>query len=284
MWATLLAVLPLALLVTWRATPPNAGLPGASPAYERARERVGGGPAERRPAAPRPAVVSRVEWGADDGLRDDPVTYTGAARAVFIHHTGHPDDYDCADAPAMLRAMYADHVLRLGWDDLGYNFVVDKCGTIYEGRAGGIDRFVLGAHTTGFNHDSVGIAALGDFSYAEAVPEPLLDAVAQIAAWKLRPGADPRGRVRLVSSNDASRVPEGTAAEVDVVAGHRDIFYTHCPGDVIYAALPEIRARTDRLRAEAAKAAEAAETEESRSDADADVDADAGPARADAAR
>jgi hypothetical protein len=263
-WAALLAVLPLALLVTWRAVPPNAGLPGASSAYERdgGRERAGGGggssggggAAERRPAAPRPAVVGRGEWGADDSLRDDPVTYTGAARAVFVHHTGHPDDYDCADAPSMLRAMYADHVLRLGWDDLGYNFVVDKCGTIYEGRAGGIDRFVLGAHTTGFNHDSVGIAALGDFGFAGAVPEPLLESVAKIAAWKLRPGADPRGRVRLVSSNDASRVPEGTAAEVDVIAGHRDIFYTHCPGDVIYAALPEIRARTDRLRVEVAAA------------------------------
>src|ERR687897_795412 len=79
--------------------------------------------AVRRPAAPRPAVVSRSVWGADDSLRTEPVTYTGAARAVFIHHTGHPDDYDCDDAPAMLRAMHADHVLRMGWDDLGYNFV-----------------------------------------------------------------------------------------------------------------------------------------------------------------
>jgi hypothetical protein len=250
-WAALVAVLPLALLVTWRAAPPNAGLPGAGTGAGAAHERAAERPrlAERRPAAPRPAVVSRAVWGADDGLRTEPVTYTGAARAVFIHHTGHPDDYDCADVPAMLRAMHADHVLRLGWDDLGYNFVVDKCGTIYEGRAGGIDRFVLGAHTTGFNHDSVGIAALGDFTYAGEVPEPLLEAVARIAAWKLRPAADPHGRVRLVSSNDASRVPEGTATEIDVVAGHRDIFYTDCPGDVIYAALPDIRERTARLRA-----------------------------------
>jgi hypothetical protein len=259
-WVALVALLPLALLVTWQAAPPNAAGPlgagagaGAGAAQERARERAR--VAERRPAAPRPHVVSRAAWGADDSLRTEPVTYTGAARAVFVHHTGHPDDYDCADVPAMLRAMHADHVLRLGWDDLGYNFVVDKCGRIYEGRAGGIDRFVLGAHTTGFNHDSVGIAALGDFAYAGALPEPLLDAIASIAAWKLRPGADPRGRVRLVSSNDASRVPEGSVTKIDVVAGHRDIFHTHCPGDVLYAALPEIRARTAGLRAAAAGAA-----------------------------
>jgi N-acetylmuramoyl-L-alanine amidase len=249
-WAALTAVLPLALFVTWHAAPPDAYGPGSAvrDPSERHRHQT----AERgRAAMPRPAVTSRAEWGADDSLSRDPVTYTGAARAVFIHHTGHPDDYDCDDAPAMLRAMHADHVLRMGWDDLGYNFVVDKCGTIYEGRAGGIDRFVLGAHTTGFNHDSVGIAALGDFSYAEALPGPLLDAVAEIAAWKLRPGTDPRGRVRLVSTNDASRVPEGSATEVDIVAGHRDIFYTDCPGDVIYAALPEIRSRTARLQAAA---------------------------------
>lgn len=243
-WAV---VLPLALLATWDAPPrPPPAPPGTAGG-------PGGGTAESRTevgrgrTGARPQVVSRGEWGADEGLRSEPVTYTGAARAVFLHHTGHPDDYDCADAPGMLRAMYADHVQRLGWDDLGYNFVVDKCGTIYEGRAGGIDQFVLGAHTTGFNHDSVGIAALGDFS-AGAAPEPLVAAVAKIAAWKLRPGADPHGRVRLVSTNDASRYPEGTPTEVDVITGHRDIFYTHCPGDVLYGALPAIRDLTEGMR------------------------------------
>ncbi|MGP4109421.1 peptidoglycan recognition protein family protein [Streptomyces sp. 4N509B] len=256
-WGVVAAVLPLALLVTWEgglsglgrdAPTPGAGSGDVGAAGGRAGEQAAGA----RAAAARPTVVSRVEWGADDALLGEPVTYTGAARAVFVHHTGHPDDYDCAEVPSMLRAMQADHVLRLGWDDLGYNFVVDKCGTIYEGRAGGIDRFVLGAHTTGFNHDSVGIAALGDFPYAGTVPGPVLEAIAKIAAWKLRPGTDPRESVRLVSTNDASRVPEGSQTEIDVITGHRDIYYTHCPGEGLTSALPEIRSLTARLRARAA--------------------------------
>ncbi|MDT0344982.1 peptidoglycan recognition protein family protein [Streptomyces litchfieldiae] len=236
-WA---AVLPLAVVVTWDAPPLTAEPEAPRPA--------------RRPlpaveqAAPRPTVVSRAVWGADEELRRDDVTYTGAARAVFIHHTNHPDDYDCADAPEMLRAMHADHVTRMGWDDLGYNFVVDKCGTIYEGRAGGLDRYVLGAHTTGFNMDSVGIAALGDFADAGGVPEALVTAIAEIAAWKLRPGTDPRGEVRLVSTNDDSRVPEGDPAELAVISGHRDIVQTHCPGDALYAELPRIRDEAARVR------------------------------------
>jgi hypothetical protein len=238
LWA---AVLPLAAVVTWDA-PPLTREPAAPPPS--AERRL---PPVKR-AAPAPGVIPRTSWGADEKLRKEAVTYTGAARAVFVHHTNHPDDYDCADAPGMLRAMQSDHVMRMGWDDLGYNFVVDKCGTIYEGRGGGLDRFVMGAHTTGFNADSVGIAALGDFGDAGTVPGAVVAAIARITAWKLRPGTDPRGRVRLVSTNDDSRVPEGDPAELDVVSGHRDIVQTHCPGDALYGLLPRIRDEAARLR------------------------------------
>lgn len=240
-WA---AVLPIALVVTWDAPPLTS--PGGAAEPERPLPAV-----ERPTAAPR--VVGRDRWGADEGLRTEPVTYTGPARAVFVHHTNHPDDYDCADAPEMLRSMHSDHVSGQGWDDLGYNFVVDKCGTVYEGRGGGVDRFVLGAHTTGFNMDSVGIAALGAFTDPSAVPGELVRAIAEVAAWKLRPGSDPRGRVRMVSTNDDSRVPEGDPAELDVVSGHRDIVQTDCPGDALYAQLPAIREEAARLRVAGAR-------------------------------
>ncbi|WP_049577132.1 peptidoglycan recognition protein [Streptomyces sp. SBT349] len=239
------AVLPLAAVVTWDAPQLTGGT--AAPPAPRAKRLP---PAVERPA-PQPGVVTREDWGADEDLRTEDVTYTGAARAVFIHHTGHPDGYDCADVPEMLRSMQADHVRRQGWDDVGYNFVVDSCGTIYEGRAGGLDRFVLGAHTTGFNMDSVGIAAVGDFDPSGEVPDALVTAVAEIVAWKLRPGTDPREQVRLVSTNDDSRVPEGDPAELDVVSGHRDIVETHCPGDALYAELPAIRDQAARLRIDA---------------------------------
>ncbi|MDT0309738.1 peptidoglycan recognition protein [Streptomyces sp. DSM 44917] len=246
--AVLAAVLPLAVVVTWDA-PAVVGsvpaLPGAGP-ERRAL------PAVERPAGA-PEVITRVDWGADESLRTEKVTYTGAARAVFVHHTNHPGDYDCADVPAMLRAMQSDHVMRMGWDDLGYNFVVDKCGTIYEGRAGGVRRFVLGAHTTGFNMDTVGVAALGSFDDGQAVPEALVKAIADLAAWKLRPGTDPRGEVRLVSSNDNSRVPEGDQAEMHVISGHRDSGHTQCPGDELYEVLPMIREEAARLRVRSAE-------------------------------
>ncbi|NEE56010.1 N-acetylmuramoyl-L-alanine amidase, partial [Streptomyces sp. SID8455] len=82
-------------------------------------------------------------------------------KAVFVHHTTQTNSYSCADSPAMVRALHTYHVKSNGWKDLGYNFVVDKCGTIFEGRKGGVDRAVMGAHTYGFNRDTAGIAVMG---------------------------------------------------------------------------------------------------------------------------
>ena len=202
-------------------------------------------------AALRPVVVLRTAWHADEGaVRDKPVYDTGV-RAVFIHHTDNPNDYDCrTDVPAMLRAMEQTHIAQ-GWDDIGYNFVVDKCGGIWEGRAGGIDRAVQGAHSEGFNIGTVGIAALGHFGAGLPVPEPMLRAIARIAAWKLAPDVDPLGKVRLVSSNDRSRFPRGTAVTLNAISGHRDVYETDCPGDALYAALPWIRRTAAQLRKDA---------------------------------
>lgn len=138
-----------------------------------------------------------------------------------------------------------------GWDDIGYNFLVDRCGTIYEGRAGGIGRSVLGAHTKGFNADTVGIAAIGTFGEGTEVPKPMMDALVELTAWKLRPGVDPLATVELVSSNAESRFDEGQVARLNVISGHRDSYETRCPGDVLYGLLPELRERVARLRASA---------------------------------
>ncbi|ARF73624.1 peptidoglycan recognition protein [Kitasatospora albolonga] len=200
---------------------------------------------------PQPAVVSRQEWRADEDLVRERPHYTGAAKAVFIHHTGNPNDYDCADAPELIRAVQADHVRKDGWDDIGYNFLVDRCGTIYEGRAGGVARSVLGAHTKGFNADTVGIAAIGTFGEGTEVPKPMMDALVELTAWKLRPGVDPLATVELVSTNAESRFDEGQVARLNVISGHRDSYETRCPGDVLYGLLPELRERVARQRAAA---------------------------------
>ncbi|GAA2447272.1 peptidoglycan recognition protein [Streptomyces macrosporus] len=231
------ALLPLTLLVI-RDVPASPPGPPESEATDSAPP----------PSAPRPAIVSRADWHADESMVRERARYTGPASAVFVHHTGHPNGYDCDDVPAMLRALEVEHVKGEGWDDIGYNFVVDRCGTIYEGRAGGIERPVYGAHTKGFNRNSVGVAALGTYGEGQEVPRAVVDAIARVAAWKLRPGVDPRGTVRLVSTNDESRYDEGEAATFRVISGHRDSHQTDCPGQALYDLLPAIREETARLR------------------------------------
>jgi len=239
------AVLPLALLVPRDAPVPHIlAEPPASPRT-------------RAVAAPQPVIVSRTAWHADESIVRERAVYTGAVRAVFVHHTGETNDYECAEAPELIRNVEKAHIKGRGWDDIGYNFLVDRCGTIYEGRAGGITRSVRGAHTTGFNADSVGIAVLGDYRDGEKIPAPVVRAVASIAAWKLRPGEDPRGRVRLRSTNDASRYPKGEVAVLNVISGHRDTYRTSCPGQALYDELPEIRSMAAAMRTAAGREGEA---------------------------
>lgn len=230
------AVLPLTLLML-RDAPVRLVLPPPeAPVHKRAH------------GVSQPTIVTRAGWHADESMVREHAVYTGAVRAVFIHHTGESNTYDCADVPRMLRAVEESHIKGNGWDDIGYNFLVDRCGTIYEGRAGGITRQVRGAHTTGFNADSVGIAVLGNYGRGAEVPRVIVRALAEVAAWKLRPGSDPRGTVRLVSTNGASRYPKGEAAVLHVISGHRDAYQTNCPGEALYAELPAIRAAAAALR------------------------------------
>lgn len=233
-----------------RATSPGRPLPAGLRA-----ELVdpGAGPAARRaPTAdhegPRPGIVTRAGWGADESLREPGFKYTGQVRAVFVHHTDTTNDYACDDAPGIIRSIYQYHVKTNGWRDIGYNFLVDRCGTIYEGRAGGVDEPVLGAHTLGFNTDSSGVAALGTY-VSTAVPQAQADGIAKLAAWKLGlTGQDADGTTTLVSSSDGSRYPQGTSATFQAISGHRDAFNTECPGDALYDRLDDIRSWAAHLQ------------------------------------
>ncbi len=200
--------------------------------------------------APRPAILPRSAWLDRATLRRmPPPRYDDRVVAVFVHHTDSPNDYDCADAPRIIRSLYSGQTGARHWDDIGYNFLVDRCGTIYEGRAGGAGRAVTGAHTQGFNHRSAGIAALGTFTAGASVPTAMTDAIAALAAWKLGPSdTDPRARVRLTSTSDLSRYRSGTAATLPTVAGHNDAYRTTCPGAALTATLPTIRAKAARLQ------------------------------------
>ncbi|ANB06043.1 N-acetylmuramoyl-L-alanine amidase [Streptomyces ambofaciens] len=216
---------------------------------ERAAETHARPAAADRHSAPRPPIVPRSAWLGDAARAQPPPRYDDEILAVFVHHTDTPNGYDCADVPDILRGVYSGQTGGRDWDDIGYNFVVDRCGTIYEGRAGGITRPVTGAHTQGFNHRTTGIAALGTFTAGVPVPDALTDAIAALAAWKLGPtDTDPRAEVALVSSNGLSRYAAGATATLPAVAGHDEGYQTSCPGAALTARLPEIRDRAARLQ------------------------------------
>ncbi|MCX4233102.1 peptidoglycan recognition protein family protein [Streptomyces ortus] len=199
--------------------------------------------------APKPPIVPRDRWLGDAASTQPPTRYADRVSAVFVHHTDSPNGYDCADAPRIIQYLYTGQAGVRHWDDIGYNFLVDRCGTVYEGRAGGVERAVVGAHTQGFNVGTAGIAALGTFTAGVPVPKAMTDAIAAVAAWKLGlTGVDPRAPVRLVSTNSLSKYPAGTRATFTAVSGHTDGYWTACPGAALTARLPAIRQQAARLQ------------------------------------
>ncbi|MFF9788504.1 MULTISPECIES: peptidoglycan recognition protein family protein [Streptomyces] len=234
----------------------NAGLAplGATeiPALDQAASKAGlpaedGAPPAHSYVGPRPRIVTRAGWGADEKLREKAFTYTRTVRAAFVHHSGSGNNYDCAEAPSLIRAMYRFHVKSNHWRDIGYNFLIDKCGTVYEGRAGGVAKAVMGAHTLGFNSDSTGIAVLGTFTDDEP-PQPAVDAIARLTAWKLGLySVDPRATTQLLSGG-GNRFPKGTKVPLHVISGHRDGFTTDCPGVHLYDKLAGTRTAAAALQ------------------------------------
>lgn len=200
----------------------------------------------------RPSILSRATWGADESWRDSAPRYNSAFQQVHVHHTASVNDYTAADVPAIIRGMYRYHTRNLGWSDLAYNFVVDRFGRVWEGRAGGVARRVRGAHTLGFNATSAGVAVIGNFEVG--IPDPRIpNAVAAIAAWKLsRWSGDPLAQARVVSEG-SDKFAAGRSVVLPVIDGHRDTNDTACPGSHLYALLPQIRQRTRALMDEAAK-------------------------------
>ncbi|MFI9625094.1 N-acetylmuramoyl-L-alanine amidase [Streptomyces sp. NPDC052042] len=197
-------------------------------------------------AVPKPPIVSRSGWGADESMSPEEPEYLTDVKAVFVHHTAETNNYTCADSAAIVRGLYAYHVKANGWKDLGYNFVVDKCGKVFEGRKGGVDRPVLGAHTYGFNRESAGIAVIGTYTDS-AAPTAATTAVARVAAWKLgQYKVDPAGTTKLTAGATGgnfagTKFASGTAYTFNTVSGHRDGFNTQCPGTKLYGQLPAIR-------------------------------------------
>ncbi|MFD3821955.1 N-acetylmuramoyl-L-alanine amidase [Streptomyces sp. NPDC058625] len=189
---------------------------------------------------PRPGIVTRSGWGADESLREQAFVYTDKVGAAFVHHSASGNNYTCAQAPSVIRGIYRYHTESMGWRDVGYNFLVDKCGKIYEGRAGGVANPVLGAHTLGFNSSTMGVAVLGTFDTTDP-PAAAVTGVAQLAAWKLGlHGMDPGAKTYL-TSDGGNLYAKGTKVRMNVISGHRDGFNTVCPGGKLYDKLGTAR-------------------------------------------
>lgn len=201
--------------------------------------------ASRPPAAEahptRPPIVSRRGWGANESLRRGRPEYASGVRYGIIHHTATPNGYTPTEAPAVVRGIYHYHTQTLGWSDIGYNLLVDRYGTVYEGRAGGVDRPVIGAHAAGFNAGSFGIAVIGELS--TRVSQAAFDAAVHTIAWKFKVhGVDPDEHT-TVRSGGSSKYPAGSNARIHTLSGHRDVSSTACPGDALHPRLPEMRTR-----------------------------------------
>ena len=193
-----------------------------------------------------PRIVARAVWQADESIRRAKPSYADGLVMAHVHHTAGTNAYGPEQAPAIVRAIQTYHVKGNGWNDIGYNALVDRFGTVYEGRFGGIDRNVVGAHARGFNTGSFGIAVLGDFRTASPTAASV-DALVRTLAWRLDLAhVDPLGTFNGISSGN-ERFNPGIPVFLRAISGHRDTGLTTCPGERLYAQLPAIASRVAAL-------------------------------------
>ncbi|MFW6075063.1 MAG: N-acetylmuramoyl-L-alanine amidase, partial [Chloroflexota bacterium] len=178
-------------------------------------------------------IIPRSEWGAQEELvhinqdLDEPLAWPpeyAPIQKVIIHHTDTEAGWE--DPAAVVRAIFYYHAIILEWGDIGYNFLVDWAGNVYEGRYGGAN--VIGGHALQFNRGSMGIALIGNYDGMELTP----------AAFE--------ALTRLI----ASRAPQVDArltsdwfnwADVPNILGHGDVIGTECPGSEARSILPALR-------------------------------------------
>jgi N-acetylmuramoyl-L-alanine amidase len=184
-------------------------------------------------------VHTRGEWGARpyNGTPD----YGDSIKLAVVHHSDSPNTYAPGDVPSILRSIQAFHMDANGWADIGYNLVVDKYGGIWEGRGGGMDRPVIGAHAQGFNTNSVGVMVIGDYTTAQPTAAAL-ESVSNVIGWKMfLSGNDPNGRIDFTSGG-SPKYAAGVVVNLPRVVGHQDVGLTACPGS-IEGYLGQIRSR-----------------------------------------
>ena len=185
---------------------------------------------------PQPDYQDREDWCPDGSCPPDPTPdYTNATHLI-VHHSAGPNT--ATDWAAVVRSFWDYHTINNGWDDIGYNWLIDPDGVIYEGRGDG----VLGAHFCCKNGGTMGVCVIGDFTNITPTEEAL-NALRDLLAWKACDAdIDPLGKAFHPSSG----------LVLDNISGHRDgydpnassscrICGTECPGDAFYPLLGQVR-------------------------------------------
>jgi hypothetical protein len=194
-----------------------------------------------------PSIVPRAAWGASRCKPRDTPSY-GRVQMGFVHHTVSLNGYSRSQSAAVVLGVCLFHRNGRGWDDMGYNFLVDRFGRVFEGRAGGIDQPVQGAQAGGFNHGSTGVSLIGNFT-SRRPSKAAMTALARVLAWKLSlHGVPATGTTKVISAGGSSTsYRAGTPVRLNRISGHRDADTTACPGAALYRLLPSLRRRVKAL-------------------------------------
>jgi N-acetylmuramoyl-L-alanine amidase len=216
-------------------------------AWDMATEPFAPEPAEASAALP--SIITRKEWGAREKLRRCGPDYAeDGLRMAYVHHTVNANAYSPSRADDLIRGIYAYHVKGQGWCDIAYNFLIDRFGRIYEGRFGGMERPVIGAHAMGFNTGSAGVAALGTFTSAKP-PRAMVKAYKRLLAWRLDVAhVRPTGKAVMTSAGGFNqRFKKGQKVRLPAISGHRQTGFTTCPGNRLFKRLGPIRREAEAI-------------------------------------
>ena len=192
----------------------------------------------------RPHVVDRSGWGADESLSGSWPETSKTLKAIYVHHTAGTNSYAESQSAAIVRGIYAYHTKSRGWPDIGYQFLVDKYGNIFQGRKTARLDNPIGAQAGGYNTGTIGVSAMGNFETARP-SAALMTGLAKVIAWKAyQYEINTRGTVRLVtggSSGSGTRAKPGTTVTVPTILTHGRTNETACPGRYLTAKMSALR-------------------------------------------
>ncbi|MFJ6417376.1 SH3 domain-containing protein [Paeniglutamicibacter sp. NPDC091659] len=210
-------------------------------------------------AALKPSVITRKQWGARETQANTTARRSAKLQAMYVHHTASSNNYTEAQAFQQIRGIYDYHTKVLKWDDIGYQFLVDRFGNIYEGRRGSMTDLIVGAQAGGYNANTIGVSAMGNFDDEDdpkaKPPKALVEAVTRLLAWKgYQYNLDVTGTTTLTTSTagpSTAMYKNGVKVTVPVILGHKRTNNTSCPGRYLDAKLGSIRTEVSKRIAKA---------------------------------